>query len=202
MNYSRFVKIFLLALFSTVALSLLVWKFYFKQQTTSIGADYFIESSCSYENIDLDMPIAAFLKRCVNSPALSMVKRLVINQWIYSIQIDLAKLVVYVQGVTTFEELKKMLEIAMKKEGEKNTAISMVQGALKIIEADEDLIENVNDLLLRSMTQEMHMLRGNMMGTDEDSKEYKKIKAEYQKTLEHWIDENYGPVLDIIIART
>lgn len=196
----------------TCAFGLLAWKFFMQvpQEITEQESDEFeIEGdeafdeqpSSTYEMIDLDMPVEVFLARGGSSSQLSMVRRLLLNQWISSNQKDLIKLVVYGQGATSFKELKKLLEMAIEKEGGCNNGCSVVQGAIKIIEQDQDLVLHVDKSLQEGMSSEVHMLRGQMMSTQQGTKEYKKMKAQYRKALETWMDEKHGAFIDKIITK-
>lgn len=156
-------------------------------------------NSVTYEEIDLVMPVQAFLNRCYYSPSLSVVKGVFVSKWIYSNQQDLVKLVVYAQGSTTFNELKKSLQRAIEKEGSGNNASYMVTESLKIIENDPAILEHVNKSLVQGFSPKIHELRGRIMEVDHGSKEYRKLKAEYRKALDAWIDNVHGSLLDEII---
>lgn len=157
-------------------------------------------NSVTYEEIDLVMPVQAFLNRCYYSPSLSVVKGVFVSKWIYSNQQDLVKLVVYAQGSTTFNELKKALQHAIEKEGPTNNACYMVEESLKIIENDPKIIAHVNRSLVQGFSPKIHELRGRIMAVDHGSKEYRKLKTEYRKALDAWVNDVHGSLLDEIIA--
>lgn len=154
----------------------------------------------AYEDIDLIMPVEAFLKRGGASNNLSIVKKLFVGQWISSNQDDLIKLVVYAQGATSYEELKKAFLSGIEKEGKKSSAASFITNGLDIVDKDPALIEHINKSLKQGFSQEIHALRGQMMHKDIDMKEYKKLKQQYKKALDTWMDEEHGHLLDEIIA--
>lgn len=198
----RFMIVFLFIFSLTSFCSFVVWRLFLIEhrldQHESEGEE---QTPCSYEEIDLVMPVAAFLKRCANSPENSYVRRLFVNQWISSNQADLVSLVVFAQGATTYDELKKALMVGIEKVGEKTGAASFVKGGLKVLDADRILIEHVNKSLVEGFDQSIHALRGQMMGLEQDSIEYKKLKTQYRKQLDQWIDKKHGALLDQIIAR-
>ncbi|MBP7854730.1 hypothetical protein KAZ82_02205 [Candidatus Babeliales bacterium] len=158
------------------------------------------EQAITYQDLDLIIPVQEFLKRGANSNNLSTVKRLLVNQWIYFNQDDLIKLVIYAQGATSFDELCKAFENAFLKEP-KNNAIGFVKGSLEKIKNSPELIKHTNKSLQEGLNQQIHDLRGKLMQADRDSREYKKIKAEYQKALYQWIDQKHGTLLDDLILQ-
>ena len=165
-------------------------------------AEVSIEQPAStYESIELDMPVQAFLTRGVNSSQVSMVRRLFLNQWILLYQGDLLKLVVYGQNATSFKELKKLWEMAIVKEGPSNKACSAVAKTLKIISEDQWLIDHMDLSLKEGTPTELHMLQGRMMGVDKKDKLYKKLKNEYRKALEDWVDKKHGTFIDRMITK-
>src|SRR5258708_1501576 len=147
MNKRSWIMVSFVSFLLACILGLLAWKF-FRQTLQGIALQQAEEleeeiaqeieaeieqPSSTYEMIDLDMPVQVFLARGSSSSQLSMVRRLLLNQWISSNQKDLLTLVVYGQGATSFKELKKLLEMAIEKEGGCNNACSVIQGAIKII---------------------------------------------------------------------
>ncbi|HSW76145.1 MAG TPA: hypothetical protein VLG50_03830 [Candidatus Saccharimonadales bacterium] len=208
MKKSTWIQLFFASSIVALLCALLAWKF-FRQvpQTTAkleleeIKTELEKIPSNTYEMVDLDMPVEVFLQRGAGSSQLSMVRRLLLHQWISSNQKDLIKLIVYGKGATSFNELKNLLQMAIEKQGVCNSACSVIQGAIKIIQADPELIEHVDRSLHEGMTQEIHMLAGQMMNTVPESKEYKKIKSQYKKELEVWMDKNHGAFIDKVITK-
>jgi|GEM_PF-1252764 len=200
----RFMTIFIVVfIFSTVCL-MLVWRLFLVERRMDLlgrQMDRTEESSCAYEEIDLVMPVNAFLRRCANSVNISMVRRLFVNQWISSNQQDLIKLVVYAQGATNFAELQRAFMAGIEKEGETSGAASFIKIALKTISENEKLMEHVNKSLREGFDQSIHVLRGEMMTLDKEGREYRRLKAEYRKQLDEWIDETHGELLDEIISK-
>lgn len=158
------------------------------------------DASCSYAEIDLVIPVNAFLRRCANSANVSMVRRLFVNQWISSNQEGLIKLVVYAQGAMTFDEMKKALVAGIAKEGE-SPAASFINFTLKTIEESEKLTGHVNKSLKEGYDQKIHVLRGELMNMQADGIEYRRLKNDYRKQLDLWIDQKHGMLLDEIIAK-
>lgn len=198
----RFMIVFLFIFSLTSFCGFVVWRlFLIEHRLNQAESETEEQPSCSYEEIDLVMPVAAFLKRCANSPENSYVRRLFVNQWISSNQADLVSLIVYAQGATTYHELKKALMIGIEKVGETTGAAAFVKGGLKVLDQDPKLIEHINKSLVEGFDQSIHTLRGEMMGLEQDSMEYKKLKTQYRKQLELWIDQKHGKLLDEIIAR-
>jgi len=199
---------FFLALFIMIAFmsfcSFLAWKLLIIEKKIKVVEQKKEQDGvalCEYEEIDLIMPVQALLKRCSNSEKLSIVRRLFVNNWIYLHQSDLISLIAYGQGATTFEELKKALLVGIEKsEKEKSSAASFVMSSLKTIEKDYELIKHVDSSLIEGFSAKIHELRGRMRQIDSTTKEYKKLKIEYRKQLEVWIDEKHGSLLDDIIA--
>jgi hypothetical protein len=196
----RFLIAFLAAIVISGTGSLLIWRFFLMHSGADIIVKPLENESGIYKEIDLIMPVHAFLKRSANSAQISMVRRLFVNQWISSNQDDLIKLVVYAQGATNFEELKDAFAAGIKKEGE-NAAAKFINAALKTISESPQLVEHVNKSLIEGFDQNIHLLRGELMGLEHDSREYKKLKTEYRKQLDHWMNEKHGPLLDEIIAK-
>jgi len=199
----RFMAIFIAVfIFSTVCL-MLVWRLFLVERRMDLLGQQvgYSESSCVYEEIDLVMPVNAFLRRCANSVNISMVRRLFVNQWISSNQDDLIKLVVYAQGATNFAELQRAFMAGIEKEGETSGAASFIKIALKTISENEKLMEHVNKSLREGFDQSIHVLRGEMMTLDKEGREYRRLKAEYRKRLDEWIDETHGELLDEIISK-
>ncbi len=167
------------------------WSCLEKQRTTS----------STYQEIDLDIPIQEFLKRGANSANLSMVKRALVNQWIYFNQQNVIKLTMSVQGARSFEEMKKAFLAEIKREQGKNSASSFITGMLDAISKDQKLIHHVNQSLQEGLTPKIHELRGQIMQAEKDSKEYKKLKNEYRKVFYEWIDKKHGSLLDSLILQ-
>ena len=219
MKKRTWIALFFISLPLTCAFGLLAWKFFrqvpqeiIEQQPDEVEDETEVEDEiedetageqpCStYEMIELDMPVEVFLARGGGSRELSMIRRLLLNQWISSNQKDLIKLFVYGQGATSFRELKKLLEMAIEKEKGCNNACSVIQSAIKIIDADPDLMDHVNQSLQEGMSSELHMLRGQMMSIEQGTKEYKRMKAQYRKALESWMDKKHGSFIDKMITK-
>lgn len=197
----RFIWVFIIVFIFSGVSSLFIWRIFFLERSLEQAQQNQAPVSCAYEEIDLVMPVAAFLKRGANSANLSTVRRVLVNQWIYYNQPDLIKLVVYGQGAMTYPELKKALMKGIEKEGSSNKAISFVKNSLKIIDENPDLEQHVNNSLKKGFDQKIHELRGRLMSVDQDSKEYRKLKQEYKKRLDLWMNERHGHLLDEIIAK-
>jgi len=198
----RFIIVFLFMFALTSFATFVVWRlFLIEHRLNHVASERDVQDSCVYEEIDLIMPVAAFLKRCANSSEHSYVRRLFVNQWISSNQSDLVKLVVYAQGATTYDELKKAFLSGIEKEGETTGAAKFVLGGFKVMDENPKLIEHVNKSLVEGLDQSIHTLRGEIMNVEQDSTEYKKLKTQYRKQLEQWIDEKHGELLDEIIAQ-
>lgn len=157
--------------------------------------------SSTYQEIDLDIPVQEFLKRGANSANLSMVKRALVNQWIYFNQQNLIKLTMSVQGATSFEEMRKAFLAEIKREQGKNSASSFITGMLDAITKDPQLINHVNKSLREGLTPKIHELRALIMQAEKDSKEYKKLKNEYRKVFYEWVDKKHGTLLDNLILQ-
>lgn len=199
----RFMIVFIsVFVFSTVS-SILVWRLFLVERQIDFlnQRKNYLESSCAYEEIDLVMPVNAFLRRCANSANISMVRRLFVNQWISSNQDDLIKLVIYAQGATNFAELQRAFMAGVEKEGETTGAASFIKIALKTISESDKLIVHVNQSLREGFSQDIHILRGEMMTADKDGVEYRKLKVKYRKQLDEWIDRVHGALLDEIISK-
>lgn len=198
----RFVTLFLIT-FGVFSFSGFLWfkLFYLEKETDSVAYPQDSDGvpTCAYEEIDMVLPVQAFLNRGAISENLSMVRRVLVNQWIYYNQQELIKLIMYAQGATTFPELKKAFDFAMEKEP-KNSAISFVRGSLNAIEKNPELIAHVNKSLREGFSSEIHQLRGRMMEVEQTSKQYRKLKIEYRKALDRWIDEKHGQLLDELIT--
>lgn len=197
----RFIWVFIIVFIFSGVSSLFIWRIFFLERCLEQAQQDQAPASCAYEDIDLVMPVAAFLKRGANSANLSTVRRVLVNQWIYYNQPDLIKLIVYGQGAMTYPELKKALMKGIEKEGSSNKAISFVKNSLKIIDENSDLEQHVNNSLKKGFDQKIHELRGRLMSVDQDSKEYRKLKQEYKKRLDLWMNERHGHLLDEIIAK-
>lgn len=159
-----------------------------------------IEQAITYQDLDLIIPVQEFLKRGANSSNISVVKRALVNQWIYFNQDHLMKLVVYIQGAQSFDEMCKAFQAAFVKE-ETNSAINFVKGTLDRIKKNPDLIAHVTKSLQEGFSQQIHELRGELMQMEQDSKEYRKLKTEYQKLFYQWIDQKHGTLLDDLILQ-
>lgn len=195
----RFIAVFLLMFIFTGISSYLVWKIFILEKKIEDKKD--VHDSCTYQEVDFILPVQAFLKRCASSDQLSYVRRLFVNQWISSNQQDLVSLIMYGQGATNYDELKKALRIGIQKETSKTSAASFITNSLDIIDKDPQLIEHVNKSLKQGYGANILALRGQIMQADSGSKEYKKLKNEYAKELDLWIHKNHGPLLDEIIAK-
>lgn len=198
----RFVTLFLIS-FGVFSFSGMLWfkLFYLEKEIDSFAYPQAADGApvCAYEEIDMVLPVQAFLNRGAISENLSMVKRVFVNQWIYYNQQELIKLLMYVQGAMSFPELKKAFELAMEKEP-KNSAISFVRGSLNAIEKNPELIAHVNRSLREGFSSDVHSLRGRMMDVEQNSRQYRKLKIEYRKALDSWIDEKHGELLDELIT--
>lgn len=196
----RFMIVFV-AIFSIATISsLMVWRLFFIERSSAQNQNESLHA-CTYEEIDLVMPVEAFLKRCASSSSHSYVRRLFVNQWIASNKSDLISLVVYAQGAKTYEDLKKALLIGVEKVGESTGAASFINGGLKVLNEDPTLIDHVNKSLAEGFDQKIYTLRGQIMSVQKDSAEYEHLKTQYRKLLEQWIDEKHGKLLDEIIAK-
>ncbi|OGB86039.1 hypothetical protein A3J41_00015 [candidate division TM6 bacterium RIFCSPHIGHO2_12_FULL_38_8] len=198
----RFIALFIIS-FSLVSISgWLWWKlFYLEKQIPQMQEEDRLKSSSAYQEIDLILPVQEFLKRGANSANLSTVKRLFVNQWIYFNQDDLIKLIMYAQGATSFDEMKKAFESGITTEGTNNGAASFITGTIATIAQDPQLIDHVNTSLKQGLTPEIHQLRGKMMDVEFNGREYKKLKNEYRKALYAWIDKKHGALLDNLIVQ-
>jgi len=195
----RFFIIFLFMFAFTGGISYLVWRVFLiekKIETEEIDIE-----SCSYKEVDFYLPVNAFLKRCAASDKLSYVRRLFVNQWISSNQKDLATLIMYAQGATTYEDMKKAFMNAIDKEPSKTAAAKFIKSSLEIIDKDPTLIEHIDKSLKEGYSQPILRLRGDMMKPDIEDKDYKKFKNDYKKELKKWIDEKHGSLLDEIIEK-
>lgn len=197
----RFIALFMIS-FSIVLFSGLLWMklFYIEQDIATLQEDIDKDSS-SYKDIELVIPVQEFLKRGANSANLSTVKRVFVNQWIYFNQDDLIKLIIYAQGAMSFDEMKKGFEAGIKSENAKNGAATFIQSCLTTIANDPKLISYVDNSLKNGLSQELHILRGKMMETEYNSREYKRLKIEYRKALYTWIDEKHGKLLDELVLQ-
>lgn len=199
----RFIIMFFIS-FGIVTFSGYLWLkvFYLQEQLEQVEQELTQEAgqALAYEEIDMILPVQAFLKRGANSVNLSVVKRVFVNQWIYFNQTDLIKLIMYAQGAMSFQELKKAFEIGIEKEP-KNGAISFVTSSLDFIAKDKKLIDHVNKSLKEGLSSQLHSLRGRMMTVDQNSKEYRRLRVEYRKALDTWIDEKHGELLDELIMQ-
>ena len=153
-----------------------------------------------YEKVELDLPVMAFLMRCMKSSQISIVRRLGFHGWLALNQGDLLKLIVYGYDATNFKELKKLWERGMAIEGEKNAGCAVIRKTLKIVASDSALIKYVTQALQSGMPEDMHVLQGRLFGLDKKSKQYKKIQSEYRRALEDWIDKQHGQFIDQMIA--
>jgi len=194
----RFVVVFLLMFIFTGISSYLVWKLFILEKKIEHQED---GEPCAYKEIDFILPVQAFLKRCAASEELSYVRKLFVNQWISSNQKDLASLIMYAQGASNYDDLKKAFMIGIQKESEKVAAASFITSSIKIIDEDPKLIEHVSKSLKEGYGTSILALRGQMMQPDIDPKEYKKLRIEYKKELDKWINEKHGALLDKIIAK-
>ena len=197
----RFIALFIIS-FSIVSFSGLLWikLFYMQQDIETLQKDV-DKDSTSYKEIELVIPVQEFLKRGANSSNLSTVKRIFVNQWIYFNQDDLIKLIMCAQGAMSFDEMKKAFENGIKSENAKNGAATFITSCLTSIKDDPKLITYVNDSLKEGLSPQLHALRGKMMETEHNSREYKKLKIEYRKALYAWIDEKHGKLLDELVLQ-
>lgn len=189
----RFVALFFISFCVVLFSGFLYWKLFYLEKKIQIP-----QAGSVYEEIDMIIPVEEFLNRGANSSNVSMVKRILVNQWIYFNQENLIKLVMYAQGAMSFDELQKAFQVGMEKDPN-NSASAFIKGLLDAIAKDPKLIEHVNKSLKEGLSPEIHELRGKIMGVDQGSKEYKKLKTEYRKALYAWIDEKHGPLLDDLI---
>lgn len=196
----RFFIIFLFMFFFSGVTFYLVWRVFLLEQKVEHEIPEELDASV-YEEVEFTLPVKSFLKRCAASEHLSYVRRLFVNQWISSNQKDLASLIMYAQGATNYDEMKKAFMNAIDQEPKKTGAAKFITNAIEIIDADSKLVDHVNKSLLQGYTQPIHSLRGEILQTDKDSKEYKRLILEYKKQLSAWIDENHGELLDEIIAK-
>lgn len=194
----RFLVVFLFMFLFTGVTSYLVWRVFLLEKKVETEK---IEESTTYEDVDFHLPVKSFLKRCADSQELSYVRRLFVNQWISSNQKDLASLIMYVQGATNYEEMKKAFMNAIEKEPAKTAAAKFITNAIDIIDKDPKLVEYVTKSLQEGYSQPIHTLRGEIMQAEKDGKEYRRLKNEYKKELYKWIDEKHGDLLDKIIAQ-
>lgn len=194
----RFLIIFTFMFCFTGVISYLVWRVFLLERFFKIEQ---VQEGTAYEEVDFHIPVKTFLKRCAASPELSYVRRLFVNQWISSNQKDLAILIMYAQGSTNYEEMKKAFDNAITKEPSKTAAAKFITSAIGIIDKDPELIMHVNKSLQQGYTQAIHSLRGEIMQTEKDSKEYKRLITEYKKELYKWIDQKHGKLFDEIIAQ-
>jgi hypothetical protein len=195
----RFIAVFLLMFIFTGISSYLVYKLFILEK--KIEHQDAVHENCAYKEIDFTLPVQAFLKRCASSDQLSYVRRLFVNQWISSNQNDLTSLIMYAQGATNYDELKKAFMIGIEKESHATAAASFITGAIKTIDADPALIEHVTKSLKEGYGSAILALRGQMMKVDSESKEYKKLLIEYKNKLDAWINEKHGKLLDEVIAK-
>lgn len=191
----RFVALFLISFCVVLFSGFLYWKLFYIEQEIHQP-----QTGATYQEIDMIMPVEEFLKRGANSANVSMVKRVIVNQWIYFNQENLIKLIMYAQGATSFDELRKAFQVGIEKEPN-NGAAAFIQGLLDAIAQDPQLIEHVNKSLKEGLSAQMHELRGKIMEVDLNSKEYKRLKNEYRKALYAWIDEKHGSLLDDLILQ-
>lgn len=196
----RFFIIFLFMFTVTGVCSYLVWRVFLLEKKVEHEIPEEVDASV-YEEVEFMLPVKSFLKRCAASENLSYVRRLFVNQWISSNHKDLAFLIMYAQGATNYEEMKKAFMNAIEKESDKTAAAKFITNALDIIDADPKLVEHVNKSLQEGYTQQIHSLRGEILQADKDGKDYKRLKNEYKKALESWINEKHGYLLDEIIAQ-
>ncbi len=192
----RFIALFIIS-FSIVSLAGLLWiKIFYLEQNIAILQRDIDKDSSSYKEIDMIIPVQEFLKRGANSTNLSTVKKMFVNQWIYFNQDDLIKLIMYVQGAMSLNEMKKAFESGIKSENANNGAATFIQSCLTSIQNDPKLISYVDNSLKEGLSAQIHTLRGKMMEVEYNSKEYKKLKIEYRKALYAWINEKHGKLLD------
>jgi len=197
MKIRQALSLFVSSFLCFLLVGFITWKF-FVQEPKEVSIE---QPASTYESIELDMPVQAFLARGVNSSQVSMVRRLFLNQWISLYQGDLLKLLVYGQNATSFVELKKLWEMAVVKEGASNKACSVITKTLKIIAEDQELVDHVDRTLKEETPSKLHMLQGRMMSADKKSKLYKKLKNEYRQALEQWVDQKHGAFIDRMIAK-
>jgi hypothetical protein len=196
----RFFIVFLFMFTITGIGSYLVWRIFLLEKKVEHEIPEDVEA-CVYEEVDFLLPVKSFLKRCAASERLSYVRRLFVNQWISSNHKDLASLIMYAQGATNYEEMKKAFMNAVDKEPKKTAAAKFIINALDIIDKDSKLVEHVTKSLQEGYTQKIHSLRGEIMQASREERDYKRLKTEYRKELESWISEKHGDLLDEIIAQ-
>lgn len=196
----RFFIVFLFMFTVTGIGSYLVWRIFLLEKKVEHEIPEDVEA-CVYEEVDFMLPVKSFLKRCAASDNLSYVRRLFVNQWISSNQKDLASLIMYAQGATNYDEMKKAFMNAVDKEPKKTAAAKFITNALEIIDKDSKLVEHVTKSLQEGYTQKIHSLRGEIMQASKEDRDYKRLKSEYRKELESWISEKHGDLLDEIIAQ-
>jgi hypothetical protein len=197
----RFVVVFLFMFTVTSVCSYLVWRVFLLEQKVEEQEIPDDVDACVYEEVDFMLPVKSFLKRCAASDRLSYVRRLFVNQWISSNHKDLASLIMYAQGATNYEEMKKAFMNAIDKEPKKSAAAKFITNALDIVDKDPKLIEHATKSLQEGYTQKIHSLRGEIMQASREDRDYKRLKNEYRKALEAWISEKHGDLLDEIIAQ-
>lgn len=197
----RFFIVFLFMFAVTGIGSYLVWRVFILEKKIEQSDLSEEVDACVYEEIDFLLPVKSFLKRCAASDKLSYVRRLFVNQWISSNHKDLASLIMYAQGATNYEEMKKAFMNAVDKESKKTAAAKFITNALDIIDKDSKLIDHVNKSLQEGYTQKIHSLRGEIMQASREERDYQKLKTEYKQELESWISEKHGALLDEIIAQ-
>lgn len=196
----KFFIVFLFMFSITGIGSYLVWRIFLLEKKVEHEVPDDVDA-CVYEEVDFMLPVKSFLKRCAASDNLSYVRRLFVNQWISSNQKDLASLIMYAQGATNYEEMKKAFMNAVDKEPKKTAAAKFIINALDIIDKDPKLVEHVTKSLQEGYTQKIHSLRGEIMQASREERDYKRLKNEYKKELESWISEKHGNLLDEIIAQ-
>jgi hypothetical protein len=195
----RFIAVFALMFIFTGISSYLVYKLFILEKKIEQQEEG--HEACAYKEIDFTLPVQAFLKRCAASDQLSYVRRLFVNQWISSNQDDLTALIMYAQGANNYDELKKALAIGIAKESHATAAASFINSSIKTIDEDPKLVEHVTKSLKEGYGVDILALRGQMMQLDAESKEYKKLRAEYKKELDVWINDKHGKLLDEVIAK-
>jgi hypothetical protein len=197
----RFITLFLISFSLITGCGLLYWKLLYQQEVHQHLEEQQTTEKSGYKEIDLIIPVQEFLNRGSQSSNLSIVKRAFVNQWIYFNQDDLIKLVMYVQGATTFAEMNKAFSVGIEQVGPKNGAISFIKGMLAAVEKDPELIAHINKSLQEGLSPQIHELRGKIMEVDQDSVEFKKLKKEYRKAFYRWIDDKHGSLLDDLILQ-
>ncbi len=200
MKHKKFVTVFLCMFVCTIICSYVVWRIFWYEKKITYEIPEEIDASM-YEEVEFMLPVKAFLKRCAASNNLSYVRSLFVNQWISSNQKDLASLIVYAQGSLNYEEMKKAFLNGIAKEKGKTEAAKFITNAIDIIDKDQKLIDHVTKSLQQGYPQKIQKLKTELMQTDKDSKEFKRLKTEYKKELENWINQKHGSLLDEIIAQ-